>query len=61
MGLAVLSDGRLVSDSADKSIRIWNITSGQKLRNLTGHTDYVYSLTELSSKKKALKIRIWDI
>ena len=41
--LAFSPDGtRVVSGSEDKSVRIWDSASGQKLKELTGHTDKVF-------------------
>ena len=37
--VAVLSDGRIVSGSYDKTIRIWNASSGECVKELSGHTD----------------------
>lgn len=37
--LVVLPDGRLVSGSADKTIRVWNLVSGVCDRVLEGHTE----------------------
>ena len=34
----------LASGSGDNTIKIWNITNGQVIRNLTGHTDSVNSI-----------------
>ncbi len=35
--VAVMSDGRIVSGSEDKTIRVWNMESGES-RVMTGHT-----------------------
>ena len=37
--MAVLSDGRIVSSSGDKTVRIWNSDTGECVRVLEGHSD----------------------
>ena len=44
--VAVLPDGRLASGSADKSVFIWDLTTGSCVRVLQGHTNV--SITTLS-------------
>ena len=36
--VAVLSDGRVVSGSDDKTLKVWDLVSGQCLQTLSGHT-----------------------
>ena len=36
--VAVLSDGRVVSGSADKTMKVWDSVSGRCLQTLSGHT-----------------------
>ncbi len=36
--VAVMSDGRIVSGTDDKTIRVWNLESGES-RVFIGHTD----------------------
>ena len=36
--VAVLSDGRVVSGSDDKTLKVWDSVSGQCLQTLSGHT-----------------------
>ena len=36
--VAVLSDGRVVSGSADKTLKVWDSVSGRCLQTLKGHT-----------------------
>lgn len=43
--LQPLPDGTLASGSDDKTIRVWDVTAGQCLRVLTGHTNWVRGLT----------------
>ena len=44
--MAFSPDGqRIVSGSADKTVRLWNADTGQPIGDpLTGHTDFVYSV-----------------
>ena len=42
--VAVLSDGRIVSGSGDKTIRVWDATTGATTQVLRGHDEVrVYS------------------
>jgi len=44
--VAVTPDGRLaVSAASDKTLRVWDLESGQTLRSLQGHTDSVFAVS----------------
>jgi len=63
--VVVLPNGRLASGSADNTIRIWNLETGECLRVLEGHTDWVHTLAVLPngylvSASGDNTIRIWD-
>jgi WD40 repeat protein len=62
--LAVLNDGRLVSGSEDKTIRLWDLEMTSSIV-FTGHEGGVVSLTiladgQIASASKDRTIRIWD-
>jgi len=63
--LTVMADGRLVSASADKSLRVWDVRTGQCLKVLIGHTESVYGVAALDKDLVAScsgdkSVRIWD-
>ena len=39
MCVAALSDARVVSGSSDETLKVWDASTGQCLRTLTGHTN----------------------
>ncbi|MBV1859418.1 MAG: FHA domain-containing protein [Nannocystaceae bacterium] len=43
-GLSYLPDGRLVSISSDRSVRVWNVGAPQAVSTWTGHSDEVVAL-----------------
>ena len=65
MSLAVLPDGTLASGSWDNTIKIWNTTTGDIIRTLTGHSDWVRTLAvlpdgTLASGSTDTTIKIWN-
>ena len=57
-GALVLSDGRLLSWSDDKTLRLWDEQSGASLAVLKGHTNWVNGALELSDGR--LLSWAWD-
>jgi WD40 repeat protein len=65
MCLSVLADGRLVSGSWDKTLRVWDPASGLCLHELKGHTDCVNCVTVLAdgclvSGSDDETLRVWS-
>jgi WD40 repeat protein len=63
--VTVLADGRVVSGSQDKTVRVWDATSGRQLLRLEGHTDSVNSVAMLTdgsivSGSSDKTVRVWD-
>jgi WD40 repeat protein len=70
MGIAFNHDGSLVATAgADKTARIWDVTTGEELQVLTGHamglTNVAFSpdgrLLATSSEESDAFVRIWDV
>eukprot|EP00741_Cyanophora_paradoxa_P005080 tig00000851_g4922.t1 len=57
---------RIVSGSKDKSVRVWDAETGEKLLQLQGHTDEVTSVAVLADGKRIVSgsidksVRVWD-
>ena len=66
--LALTPDGtRLVSASADTTLRVWDIQSGRSLHTLEGHSAGVWSVAVTPDGTRALSaswdktVRVWDL
>ena len=62
----MLGNNQLASGSADKTIKIWDVTSGKCVRTLEGHKHAVVSLQVLGNNQLAsgsgdCDIKIWDV
>ncbi|KAF5319160.1 hypothetical protein D9619_008785 [Psilocybe cf. subviscida] len=61
-----LDGTKIVSGSDDKSVRVWDASTGAELKVLNGHTDYVWSAafspdgTKIVSGSDDKSVRVWD-
>ena len=67
-GVVITSDGKeCISGSFDKTIRIWNLETGQCRRTLEGHTDTVSTLALMPGGKRCISgsrdgtARVWNL
>ena len=63
--LAVTREGYLVSAGDETFIRIWNTQTGEKLREMSGHTAAIFSLAimqngDIVSGSADATIKVWD-
>ena len=66
--VAVTPDGRrAVSASADQTLRVWDLESGQTLRRLEGHTGWVNAVAMAADGRRVVSasgdetLRVWDL
>ncbi|WP_414590263.1 WD40 repeat domain-containing protein, partial [Scytonema sp. PCC 10023] len=66
--VAFSPDGKTVaSASEDKTIKLWNISTGQQISTFTGHTDKVFSVAfspdgkTVASASEDNTIKLWNI
>ena len=64
---AFIPDGsRVVSSSQDRTVRYWNVRTGEPIAVLCGHTDQVYAAafhangTDLVFGRGDRTLRVWD-
>jgi WD40 repeat protein len=67
-GLAVTGDGRwAVSASVDKTLKVWDLTTGQAVRALEGHKDMVNDVAVSADGRWAVSassdrtLKVWDL
>jgi WD40 repeat protein len=67
-GVAVTPDGkRAVSASSDKTLKVWDLESGQALRTLKGHSGFVNGVAVTPDGKRAVSassdktLKVWDL
>jgi WD40 repeat protein len=66
--MAVTPDGcRVVSASDDRTLRLWDLGTGQTIRTLEGHTDSVWAVAVTPDGRRAVSasadrtLRLWDL
>ncbi len=65
--VVVTSDGKAISGSWDKTLKVWDVESGEELRTLEGHTGVVNAVALTSDGKKAISgsydktLKVWDV
>jgi len=63
----VTSEGRQAITADDGTIRVWELGSGQLLRTLRGHTDWVSAVAVTSDGQRIVSaswdqtLRMWDL
>jgi len=68
MPVAYSPDGKsLASGSSDNTVRLWDVATGNELRRLEGHADWVWSVAfspdgkSLASGSSDNTVRLWDV
>ena len=66
--MAVTADQKfVVSGSSDNTIKIWNLETGQEIRTLNGHKNYVRSVAVTADQKFVVSgssdktVKIWNL
>ena len=68
LSIAFSKDGNhIITTSEDKTVKMWDVSTGQLIGNFIGHSDYVYSASfspdnrQIISCSRDYTIRIWDV
>jgi WD40 repeat protein len=68
MWVAVMPDGhRAISSSDDRTLRVWDLESGQTMRTLEGHNALVFAVAVTPDGHRAVSasydrtLRMWDL
>jgi WD40 repeat protein len=65
--LAIMADGRVVSGSYDRTLRVWDLATGETIKTLLGHSGPVTSAATLpggravSFSQFSETLRVWDL
>ncbi len=64
--MSLTVDGKLISGSEDKTIKVWSIISGELEKTIEGHNDYVRVVLALSDGRVASagrdnQLKIWNL
>lgn len=61
LSLAFSADSKLLATgSIDKTVRIWNVNTGQELQQLTGDTDFVYALSFVNHDRNLAVVNVGE-
>ena len=67
-GVALTRDGRrAVSASKDRTLKVWDLASGEELRTLEGHSSSVYGIAVTGDGRRAVSasgdktLKVWDL
>ena len=67
-GVSFSPDGtKVASGSVDKTVKLWDVTSGECLQTLEGHSNVVYSVsfspdgTKVASGSSDTTVKLWDV
>ena len=66
-GVAVTADGRRAVSASDKTLKVWDLESGEELRTLESHSGAVYSVTLTGDGRRVVSgssdntLKVWDL